>query len=116
MARTGKKISQLWDEVYDLTGRLYALEVNVPATPEMKIVLPRQLRELTVEQVNEYPVIRTSHMDGTKFYLENDNWVLLRFSGTESLLRISCEADTPRKAEELVQWSKELIRLDAFFG
>jgi len=114
MARTGKKISQLWDEVYDLTGRLYALEVDVPATPEMKIVLPRQLQEVAVEQVDGHRVTRTSNMDGTKFYLENDNWMLLRFSGTESLLRISCEADTPRKAEALIEWGKELIHLDAF--
>ena len=114
MARTGKKISQLWAEVYDVTGRLYTLEENVPATPEMKIVLPRQLQEMEVSRVNEYPVIRTSHIDGTKFYLENDNWVLLRFSGTENLLRIWCEADTPRKAAELIEWGKELIHLEAF--
>ncbi|MFN2154316.1 MAG: glucosamine-1-phosphate N-acetyltransferase, partial [Anaerolineae bacterium] len=114
IARTGKKISQLWDEIYDVTGRLCAREVDVPATPEMKIVLPRQLQDLSVERVNGYQVIRISNIDGTKFYLENDNWVLLRFSCTESLLRITCEADTPHKAEELIEWGKELIHLDAF--
>jgi phosphomannomutase len=59
-------------------------------------------------------VVRTSHVDGTKFYLDNDNWVLLRFSGTENLMRISCEADTPHKADKLIEWGKELIHLDAF--
>ena len=37
-------------------------------------------------------------MDGTKLYLENDNWVLLRFSGTEPVLRLAVEADSPEKA------------------
>jgi phosphomannomutase len=113
IARTGKRISQLRDEVYALTGRLYTAEVNVPATPEMKIVIPRRLGASTVERIGAYPVCRISHRDGFKFYLENDNWVLLRFSGTESLLRIFCEADTPEKARELVQWGQELIHLDA---
>jgi phosphomannomutase len=36
---------------------------------------------------------------------------MLRFSGTEALLRIFAEADTPEKAEALVAWGKEMIDL-----
>jgi phosphomannomutase len=54
-----------------------------------------------------------SDMDGTKLYLENDNWLLLRFSGTEPVLRIFAEADSPEKAEELVQWLKNFVALEA---
>ncbi len=46
-------------------------------------------------------------MDGTKLYLENDNWALLRFSGTEPVLRVTAEADTPEKAAGLVQWLRQ---------
>ena len=109
IACTGKRISQLLQDVYALTGRLYTLEVNVPATPEMKIIVPRQLREAEVSQIHDYPVRRVSHADGTKFYLDNDNWLLLRFSGTEALLRIFCEANTVEMARELVQWGKDLV-------
>ena len=42
-------------------------------------------------------------MDGTKLYLENDNWALLRFSGTEPVLRLAVEADSPEKAQELMR-------------
>jgi phosphomannomutase/UTP-glucose-1-phosphate uridylyltransferase len=111
MARTGKHISNLLHEIYGLTGRLYAIEENVPATPEMRIVVPDRLRETRVDQILGCPVLRTSHMDGFKFYLENDNWVMLRFSGTEALLRIFSEADTPEKAQALVGWGKKLIDL-----
>ena len=47
---------------------------------------------------------RVSYDDGIKIYLENDNWVLLRFSGTEPVLRIFAEADTPEKAAALISW------------
>jgi phosphomannomutase/CTP:molybdopterin cytidylyltransferase MocA len=109
IARTGKRISQLRQEVYDLVGRLYAVDVSVPATPEMRIVVPRQLQEARVERIEGCPVRRVSHMDGTKFYLDDDNWLMLRFSGTEALLRICAEADTSQKAQELVDWGRRLI-------
>ncbi len=111
LARTGKKITALRQEVYSLVGRLYAVEENVPATPEMKIIVPRQLREVEVKQIRDYPVRRVSHLDGTKFYLDDDSWLMLRFSGTEALLRIFSEANTPEKAQVLVDWGKTLLNI-----
>ncbi|HIQ06170.1 MAG TPA: glucosamine-1-phosphate N-acetyltransferase, partial [Anaerolineae bacterium] len=113
LARTGKRISTLLDEVYDLTGRLYAVEENVPATSEMKVVIPRRLREMPVERIGSYLMRDVSFLDGTKFLLDNDNWLLIRFSGTEPLLRIFAEADTPEKAHELVDWAKQLVQAEA---
>lgn len=109
LARTGQRISELREEIYAITGRLYSLEENVPATPEMKVVVPRRLRENPIEQVDSYRVIKTSHVDGTKLRFENDNWLLLRFSGTEPVLRIFSEADTPEKAQTLIEWAKRFI-------
>jgi phosphomannomutase len=39
--------------------------------------------------------------------LENDNWALLRFSGTEPVLRLTVEADSEAKARELLQWLRQ---------
>ena len=107
LASTGKKISQLLETVYGITGRLYSLEETFPATPEMRIAVPRNLSEAPCTHINAYPVVRVSHMDGAKLYLENDNWALLRFSGTEPLLRLVVEADSPEKAGELMEWLKQ---------
>ena len=35
-------------------------------------------------------------------------WLMFRFSGTEPLLRIYCEAPTKAKLEETLRWAKEL--------
>jgi phosphomannomutase/UTP-glucose-1-phosphate uridylyltransferase len=112
IARTGKHISLLLQELYALTGRLYTVEKSVPATPEMRIIVPDRLRQAAVEQILGEPVQRISHMDGFKYYLFNDNWVLLRFSGTEALLRVFSEADSPEKAQRLVEWGTELIAVE----
>ena len=109
LARTGKKISELREEIYAITGRLYSVEESAPATPEMKVIIPRQLRETAIERAGPYPILDASHLDGSKFRLENDNWLLLRFSGTEPVLRIFAEADSPEKAQELIDWAKGFV-------
>src|ERR1035441_5032317 len=60
LARTGQKISQLRERVYSLTGRLYQAEETIPATPEMRIAVPRRLREASGDRVAQYPVERIS--------------------------------------------------------
>jgi phosphomannomutase/CTP:molybdopterin cytidylyltransferase MocA len=107
LARTGKRLSELQTEVWKMTGRLYALEEGIPATPEMRVAIPRRLRETPITHIGPYPVIDITHYDGTKVLLENDNWALLRFSGTEPVLRFMVEADTPEKARTLIEWLKQ---------
>lgn len=109
LAVTGKKISELRRQLYDITGRLYSVEANLPATSEMKIIVPRRLQKDPVTHIGAYSVHNVSHLDGTKFLLENDNWLLLRFSGTEPVLRIFAEADSPEKADELVTWARGMV-------
>jgi phosphomannomutase/CTP:molybdopterin cytidylyltransferase MocA len=110
LAKTGQKISQLLERVYALTGRLYQAEESIPATPEMRVAIPRRLREAPGDRIASYPVLKISHADGTKLYLENDNWALLRFSGTEPVLRLAVEADSPEKAAELIAWLRQFVK------
>ncbi len=106
LACTGKRISELQEEIWKITGRLYTLDEGIPATPEMRVAIPKLLKETPIPQLGPYPVTSVSHIDGTKLLLDNDNWALLRFSGTEPVLRLMVEADTPDKAEEMIAWLK----------
>jgi alpha-D-glucose phosphate-specific phosphoglucomutase len=107
LARTGKKISEMQAEAWKISGQLFSAEENLPATPDMRVAIPRQLKEDPISTIGKYQVLDVSHYDGTKFLLENDNWALLRFSGTEPVLRLMVEADNPAKARELINWLKQ---------
>ncbi len=109
MARTRRTITDMLAEIHGKIGWLAGREINLPATPEMKLLVQRKLTATTLEEIAGYPIQRVSFQDGIKFYLENDNWLLLRFSGTEPLLRIFAEADSDAKADELVQWAKTIV-------
>jgi phosphomannomutase/CTP:molybdopterin cytidylyltransferase MocA len=113
LARTGKRISELQELVTGLTGRLYQLDAAIPSTPEMRIEVPRRLEASPVDAIGKYKVEKISHYDGTKIFLENDNWALLRFSGTEPVLRLVVEADSPEKAAELMEWLKGFVTAQA---
>lgn len=109
LARTGKKMSELIEMVYEITGRLYSVETGIPSTPEMRVQVPRRLEQQPMTHIGPYPVVGIDYFDGTKIRLENDNWVLLRFSGTEPILRMFAEADSPEKADELLQWLRDFV-------
>jgi phosphomannomutase len=104
LARTAKKVGELRQTVFGLIGRLYQLEEAFPATPEMRIDVPRRLAEASLPRIGPYPVSNISHLDGTKISLEDDCWLLLRFSGTEPVLRLVVEAESTEKAGELMDW------------
>jgi phosphomannomutase/choline kinase len=107
LARTRKPLSQLLGDIWKITGRLHTREENIPATPDMRVAVPKRLQEVPIDTIGSYPVVNISHLDGTKILLENDNWALLRFSGTEPVLRFMVEADSPEKARELINWLKQ---------
>lgn len=112
LARTGKSISELREMVYELTGQLYALEENIPATPEMRVLVPKRVAETEIRHIGAHKVERISQMDGIKFYLENDCWLLLRFSGTEPVLRLFVEAESSEMARELLEYLKQFVAVE----
>lgn len=107
IAKTGKHISELREKVWGITGRMYSEEENLAATADMRIIVPQRVKDLVTSGRLPYPLLKTREDDGTKLYFENDAWALLRFSGTEPVLRIYTEAETPEKAHELVEWLKQ---------
>ncbi|MDH4270235.1 MAG: phosphoglucomutase/phosphomannomutase family protein, partial [Dehalococcoidia bacterium] len=54
-------------------------------------------------------VTRVDTTDGFRFFLGDDSWLLIRFSGTEPLVRIYAEAESLQRARELLDEGKKLI-------
>ncbi|MBI2935827.1 MAG: phosphoglucomutase/phosphomannomutase family protein, partial [Chloroflexi bacterium] len=50
-------------------------------------------------------------LDGVRFRLENGAWLVIRFSGTEPLLRIYAEAESPERVEGLLESGRQLARV-----
>ena len=72
----------------------HRLEAFLAATP------PQQVAGLPVQEV-----IST---DGVKLRLGPSHWLMLRFSGTEPLLRLYCEAPSEARVAEVLDWARQL--------
>jgi phosphomannomutase len=54
------------------------------------------------------PVLEVITTDGVKLRLGPSHWLMLRFSGTEPLLRLYCEAPNEARVAEVLGWARAL--------
>jgi phosphomannomutase len=105
--KTGKPLSAILSALYE--------KVGPHAYDRRDIRQPRDgyddLKERVYREFSENPpteflgasVVRSRSDDGFKFYFEDGSWVLVRFSGTEPLLRVYSEADSKDRVDALIQ-------------
>jgi phosphomannomutase len=111
LAVTGRKISQIYEEILNEYGRIVMVEHNYRFRAAMKpeytkiIMEDRKVPELPFE------IDHISYMDGCKVYFANGGWVSVRFSGTEPLLRIFCEMPDKALAKKTSDAYKNLLGL-----
>lgn len=59
-----------------------------------------------------YPISKIVMKDYVKVYYTNNNWALIRFSGTEPVLRIFVENDTVDKTKQEIELWEKFLELD----
>ena len=103
LAKTGKTLSQLLEEINELYGTLYFDFINTPYAPSERARLTELLMEKKYVPDFGKEIRQISYVDGVKFYFADETWLSIRFSGTEPILRIFLEARDRVDAEHLKQ-------------
>lgn len=102
MVRTGKKPTELLKMLFDLVGEHFYGRIDSPFSGERavreKIILEAKPATLGGLKVTELVTI-----DGFQFRLEDGGWLLIRFSGTEPILRVYCETMHGDKVDAILQ-------------
>jgi phosphomannomutase len=103
MVKRGRTLSGLVDELLDDFGPHYHYRDDLRIAEEKKQAALNHLDETGgLESVNGQPVERVDTLDGFKHITDN-GWVLVRPSGTEPVLRVYSEAESPDAAKALVK-------------
>jgi phosphomannomutase len=107
MVRTGKSPSQLLEYLYSKVGPHYYKRVDIrfPAQARQSIIDRLRKSPGTIDSVK---VERVDTTDGFRFILADNTWLLIRFSGTEPLLRIYTETDSPERADRILKIGREM--------
>ncbi|MBE8996348.1 phosphoglucomutase/phosphomannomutase family protein [Microcystis aeruginosa] len=108
VVESGQDLSDLYAQLQDKTGfhsqydRIDLPLANMEARDQLITALDQEpLREIAGKQVTD-----CNPMDGYKFRLEDGSWLLIRFSGTEPVLRLYCESSTLDRVQEILAWAK----------
>ena len=108
MVKTGKNPSQLIDYLYSKVGPHYYHRVDVEFPEEEHQVIVERIRRDSPEYIDGVKVAKFDTTDGFRFILTDTTWLLIRFSGTEPLLRIYAESNTPARVERLLGSGRDL--------
>ncbi|EGU59790.1 glcNAc phosphomutase [Vibrio nigripulchritudo ATCC 27043] len=108
---TGKKLSELLDEIYGKYGYAYTAEGDCTFKPAQKEALYNKIYVEKQLPDFDFEIEKVSYEDGAKVYFKNGGWVIARFSGTEPLLRIFSEMEDKESAEAAVAQVKAFLSL-----
>ncbi len=109
MAETGKSIEQILDEIYRITGKFHCMRRDIPIPKERRGKVMDACFRGDIETIGRFRVARTVALDGIKYYFNEDEWVMIRSSGTEPLLRTYAEAEDRETAEEILDAAWQTI-------
>lgn len=109
---TGKKLSELLDEIYSKYGYAYMAEGDCKFKAAQKEALYNKIYVEKLLPEFDFAIDKVSYHDGAKVYFKNGGWVIARFSGTEPLLRIFSEMQDKDTAELVLQQFKEFLALN----
>ncbi len=109
MVRTGKTPSQLMTDLFAAVGRHEYDRVDITLRASEREAIQARAAAADPKSIAGIPVIGRDQIDGFRFHLEGGWWLLLRFSGTEPLLRVYAEMPTPEQVQDALHAGQELV-------
>jgi phosphomannomutase len=109
IAKSGRSLSDLVLEIYDLVGKFAVERYDLRVTEELKQQIINNSKTGKYTSFGNLKVSRTEDMDGYKFFFEDESWVMIRPSGTEPVLRVYAEAPSSTDAFKILDTVKAVL-------
>lgn len=94
MAKSGKSLEELIDEVYQIVGPFQFERNDLHITEALKQKIIANCKADNYKSFGPYSVKEVQTIDGFKYFFDDERWVMIRPSGTEPVLRTYAEAPT----------------------
>jgi len=102
MVRTGKKPTELLKMLFDKVGEHFYDRVDTPFSGDRK-TREQAILNAKPKTLGGLKVTELITVDGFQFKLEDGGWLLIRFSGTEPIMRVYCETTHQDKVKAILQ-------------
>jgi len=105
-----KPFRQILRELEKRVGRPYlSKRLNFHLSQDAMQILRKHMDTFTPNVIDGWTVKKIVRMDGFKFIFQDDSWMGVRLSGTEPVVRLYLESDSPKKIKELEKIGTKLI-------
>ncbi|MEH1821305.1 MAG: phosphoglucomutase/phosphomannomutase family protein [Nostoc sp.] len=109
IVESGLDLGEYYRYLQKKTGFTSAYDrIDLPlASMEVRSRLLQQLQTQPLTEIAGKAVIDCQTIDGYKYRLVDKSWLMIRFSGTEPVLRLYCEASTIEQVHQTLAWAKQ---------
>jgi phosphomannomutase len=108
MAKSAKSLDELIQEVYAIVGPFNYDRRDLHLTENQKQTAMQRCAE-GLSNIGNWKVEGIETLDGFKFLLPNDAWLLVRASGTEPVLRLYGESDSAQNTQALLDAAEKAL-------
>ena len=112
MAKTGKSLQALVKEVYDVVGKFHFERNDLHINDKLKKSIMQNCKKGKYKAFGKYKVKRVETVDGYKFFFNEYDWLMIRPSGTEPVLRVYAEASTKKEVLDMLKEAKAILLKD----
>ena len=109
MSVTSLNPSDLLEELAEITGPYYFDREDIALNEQDREEKLLRITKPTFEHLGELEVLNTDNRDGLKLHLEENAWALIRFSGTEPLIRLYAEGSTPDQVKKIIENCRMIV-------
>jgi phosphomannomutase len=108
VVKTGKRPAELLADLYAEIGPHEYDRVDVTLKADEREDIENRVAKAKPTTIAGIPVEGRDTIDGFRFRMKGGWWLLLRFSGTEPLLRIYAEMPSMDQVQEALQLGQEM--------
>ncbi len=110
LAKEKKSLRQILKSLDKEYGKLRYDRIDINFNENQRNQIKNELIEIEEKGIyNGKKITSINKKDGIKFIMGQDEWIMFRFSGTEPLLRIYCEAGTLRRVKNNLETAKKML-------
>jgi len=111
MVKMDKKPSELLEVLFDKVGAHYYDRIDTPFKGDRADKI-QKIETANPKTIGGLKVTELVTVDGYKFVLEDGGWLLIRFSGTEPIIRVYCETTYGDRVDAILQDGLSIAGID----
>jgi phosphomannomutase len=109
MARSGKSLQDLIAEVYEIVGTFAFERLDMHLSEDVKNEIVMNCEKNFYQSFGDYKIQRIENTDGYKYFFNDDEWLMIRASGTEPVLRNYAESSSLQNAASILKAAEKTL-------